>query len=300
MGYMELEGFVIKCLGGFYTVETAQGMVTCRARGRFRKDGISPCAGDRVIVQAVGGSGALIEVLPRKNHLVRPPVANLERLFVVASLRDPAVNLLLIDKTLAVAEVNGVEPVVIFTKTDLGDPGSLLETYRLAGIECCAVCSEHGEGLAQVRALAAGKVSAFIGNSGVGKSTLLNAVFPGLELETGEISQKLGRGRHTTRHVEFYPLPEGGYAADTPGFSTFDVERYKLMDIKQLVAGFREIERFSHDCQFTSCSHTCEKGCAVLRAAAEGKVAKSRIESYGAMYQEIKGVKKWEQKNKHV
>lgn len=288
-------------MGGFYTVETPQGMVTCRARGLFRKEGVSPCAGDRVTVQTDGdGSGALVEVLPRRNYLVRPPVANLDCLFVVASVKDPAVNLALIDKTLAVAEINGIEPVVVFTKTDLGDAGPLLDIYRLAGIKCCAVCSGRGEGVLQVRELAAGKASVFLGNSGVGKSTLLNAVFPGLELETGEISRKLGRGRHTTRHVEFYPLPDGGYAADTPGFSTFDVERYQLTDKEQLVSGFREIERFSHDCQFTSCSHTCEKGCAVLGAAKEGKIARSRIENYGAMYQEIKGVKKWEQKSKHV
>lgn len=298
---MELSGFVIKCVGGFYTVETPQGIVTCRARGLFRKEGISPCAGDRVTVQTGGDCpGALVEVFPRRNYLVRPPVANLDCLFVVASVSDPAVNLALVDKTLAVAEINGIEPVVVFTKTDLGDAGPLLDIYRLAGIKCCAVCSGRGEGVRQVRELAAGKTSAFLGNSGVGKSTLLNAVFPGLELETGEISRKLGRGRHTTRHVEFYPLPEGGYAADTPGFSTFDVERYQLTDKEQLVSGFREIERFSHDCRFTSCSHTCEMGCAVLGAANEGKIARSRIENYGAMYQEIKGVKKWEQKSKHV
>lgn len=294
-------GFVVKCLGGFYTVETDQGLVSCRARGRFRKEGVSPCAGDHVRV-TVGedGSKALSEILPRKNHLVRPPVANLDRLFVVASVREPSANLALIDKTIAVAEINGIEPVVLFTKTDLGDPERLLEAYRLAGIPCCAVCTKNGEGVEQVRALTAGKVSAFLGNSGVGKSTLLNAAFPDFRLETGEISQKLGRGRHTTRHVEFYPLPEGGYAADTPGFSTFDVERYHLTEKEQLVAGFREVARYAQDCRFTSCSHTCEQGCAVLQAVDEGKIARSRIENYAAMYQEIKGVKKWEQKNKLV
>lgn len=296
---MKLEGLVIKCVGGFYTVETAGERIVCRARGRFRRDGISPCAGDRVTLYREGdGSWVLSEVLPRKNHLVRPPAANLDRLFVVASLRDPAVNLALVDKALAAAEINGIEPVAVFTKADLGDAGPLLEIYRTAGIECCAVCAQRGEGIERVRELAAGKVSAFIGNSGAGKSTLLNAAFPGLGLETGEISRKLGRGRHTTRQVELYPLPGGGYAADTPGFST--MERYRITDKEQLVKGFREIEAFSGDCQFTSCSHTCEKGCAVLRAAAEGKIASSRLENYGAMYQEIKGVKKWEQKNKHV
>lgn len=297
---MELTGFVIKCVGGFYTVETPDGPVVCRARGRFRKEGVSPCAGDRVTVQADGGTGALIEILPRKNHLVRPPVANLDRLFVVASVMEPSANLMLIDKTVAAAEIRGIEPVVVFTKTDLGDAGPLLEVYRLAGIDCCAVCAGRGEGIDQVRRMAAGRISAFLGNSGVGKSTLLNAAFPGLGLETGEISRKLGRGRHTTRQVEFFPLPEGGYAADTPGFSTFDMERYTLTSAQQLVSGFREIEKFSRDCQFTSCSHTCEKGCAVLTAAREGKIARSRVENYGTMYQEIKGVKKWEQKNRLV
>lgn len=298
---MKSTGFVIRCVGGFYTVETAQGIVTCRARGRFRKEGISPCAGDQVdIVVDEDSTGTLVDILPRKNNLVRPPVANLDRLFVVASVLEPTANLRLIDQTIAVAEVNDIESVVVFTKTDLGDPGPLLEIYRLAGIECCAVCSERGEGIQRVQELAAGKISAFLGNSGVGKSTLMNIVFPGLKLETGEISQKLGRGRHTTRQVEFFSLPEGGYAADTPGFSTFDLERYQLTSKEQLVSGFREVKRFSQDCQFSSCSHTCEKGCAVLRAADEGKIAGSRIENYRAMYQEIKGVKKWEQKSKHV
>lgn len=298
---MESEGFVIKCVGGFYTVETGKGLCTCTARGRFRKDGVSPCAGDRVRIQAnPDGTGALTEILPRRNHLVRPPVANLDRLFVVASVREPMANLMLIDKAVAVAELGGIEPVVVFTKADLGDAGRLMEIYRLAEIPCCTVSVKTGEGVEQVRALASGRVSAFLGNSGVGKSTLLNAVFPGFALKTGEISQKLGRGRHTTRQVEFYKLPEGGYSADTPGFSTFDMERYQLTDKEQLIHGFREMERYSQDCRFTSCSHTCEQGCAVLEAAKQGKIAASRIGNYAAMYQEIKGVKKWEQKNKHV
>lgn len=298
---MEQEGFVTKCLGGFYTVETPERLYTCRARGRFRKEGVSPCAGDRVRISVeADGTGTLTEILPRKNHLVRPPTANLDCLFVVASVREPAVNLALIDKTLAVAEINGIEPVVVFTKTDLDRVEEYLEIYRLAGIPCCAASAQTGEGTAWVRKWAAGKTSVFLGNSGVGKSTLLNAAFPGLSLKTGEISQKLGRGRHTTRQVEFYKLPEGGYVADTPGFSTFDVERYRLTDKEALIKGFREMEHFAQECQFSSCSHTCEMGCAVLRAASEGKIARSRIENYAAMYQEIKGVKKWEQKNRHV
>ncbi len=298
---MELEGFVIKCVGGFYTVETDQGQMICRARGRFRKEKVSPCAGDRVVIDAaLDGTGALTQILPRRNHLVRPPVANLDRLFIVASMREPAANTGLIDKAAAVAELEGIEPVVVFTKTDLGDPEPLLESYRLAGLECCAVSSVNGSGAQRVRELAVGKTSAFIGNSGVGKSTLLNLAFPGFRLETGEISQKLGRGRHTTRQVEFFRLDGGGYVADTPGFSTFDMEKYRLTDKEQLIHGFRELEGYAADCQFTSCSHTCEKGCAVLQAVNEGRIARSRFESYAAIYQEIKGVKQWEQKSKLV
>lgn len=295
---MEREGFVIKCVGGFYTVETAAGRFTCRARGRFRKERVSPCAGDWVKISVeADGAGTLTEILPRKNHLVRPPIANLDRLFVVASVVEPAANTALIDKAIAAAELRGIRPAAVFTKADLGDPAPLLEAYRLAEIDCCAVSAINGKGLESVRALAAGAVSAFVGNSGVGKSTLMNLAFPGLQLETGEISQKLGRGRHTTRQVEFFQLDGGGYVADTPGFSTFDMERYQLTDKEQLVHGFREMEAFAGDCRFASCSHTCEKGCAILRAVKEGKIARSRFESYAAMYQEIKGVKQWEQKN---
>ena len=162
------------------------------------------------------------------------------------------------------------------------------------------VSSRTGEGVEQVRQLLAGKISAFTGNSGVGKSSLLNTLFPQLELKTGEISQKLGRGRHTTREVELYKLDSGGYVADTPGFSTFDIERYRLTDKEQLVYGFREFVPYLGQCQFTSCSHTCEKGCAVLQAMEEGKISRSRFESYYTMYQEIKDVKQWQQKNKNA
>lgn len=300
MGQMEIEGFVRKCVGGFYTVETDLGLYTCTARGKFRKEKISPCAGDRVVVLVEeNGAGALAKILPRRNHLIRPSIANLDQLFIVASVQEPGANTFLIDKTIAAAELKGICPVVVLTKADLGGVEPLEEAYHMAGIDCCVASSKTGVGVERVRVLLQGKVSAFIGNSGVGKSTLLNAVFPGLKLTTGEISQKLGRGRHTTRQVEFYKL-ESGYVADTPGFSTFDLERYQLTDKERLVLGFREIAAFAQDCQFTSCSHTCEKGCAVLQALQQGKIARSRFESYVEMYQEIKGVKQWELKSKRV
>lgn len=296
-----LEGLVRKGIGGFYTVETENGFYTCKARGKFRRERISPYAGDRVrITGEEDFTGALEEILPRRNFLVRPPIANIDQLFIVASLRDPFPEPLIIDKTIAVAELANISPILVLTKTDLEDGSQLKAVYDLAGIPCFVVSSRTGEGVEQVRQLLAGKISAFTGNSGVGKSSLLNTLFPQLELKTGEISQKLGRGRHTTREVELYKLDGGGYVADTPGFSTFDIERYCLTDKEQLVYGFREFIPYLGQCQFTSCSHTCEKGCAVLQAMEEGKISRSRFESYYTMYQEIKDVKQWQQKNRNA
>lgn len=297
---MKKTGLILKGIGGFYSVETEEGRFICKARGRFRKERITPFAGDRVeITVAEDGTGTIDEVLPRKNYLARPPVANLDRLFVVSSMCDPSPDKFLIDKTIAAAETKQIEPVLVFTKTDLRDTEGLETIYRKAGVLCCVVSSATGEGVEYVRELLKSKISAFTGNSGVGKSTLLNALFPEFTLKTGEISQKLGRGRHTTREVELYPIENSGYVADTPGFSTFDMERYELFDKEQLVYGFREFVPFLGKCQFTSCSHTCEKGCAVLQAVKEGKISLSRIESYRAMYQEVKDIKQW-QRNKNV
>ncbi len=304
MDYRETEGLVRKCVGGFYTVETEEGFYTVTARGRFRKEGVSPCAGDRVRVSVTDEdrTGALTLIHPRKNALVRPPLANLDRLFVVSSMRDPAPVPLLLDKTVAAAELSGIEPIVVFTKADLahGPLEALREGYRLAGLSCLLVSAVTGEGVEEVRALLTRGISAFTGNSGVGKSTLLNALFPGLALRTGEISQKLGRGRHTTREVELYKTGEGCYVADTPGFSTFELSRYRLTDKERLIEGFREMAPLAEGCQFSSCSHTCEKGCAVLEGVRNGVVGKTRFESYVQMYQEIKDVKAWQQKKGNV
>lgn len=296
-----LEGLVRKGIGGFYTVETPQGDFTCTARGKFRKERISPYAGDRVRITAEeDGTGALEEILPRKNFLARPPIANIDQLFIVSSLRDPYPEPLIIDKTIAVAEMMDISPVLVLTKTDLDDPSELKAIYDLAGVPCLVVSSKTGDGVDLVRQLLRGKISAFTGNSGVGKSTLLNAVFPHFDLKTGEVSQKLGRGRHTTREVELYKLQDGGYVADTPGFSTFDIERYRLTDKEKLAFGFREFAPYLGKCQFSSCSHTCEKGCAILQAVEEGKIPRSRFESYCAMYEEIKDVKQWQQKSRNA
>lgn len=297
-----LSGLILKCVGGLYFVETDEGIYKCAARGRFRREGISPCAGDMVRISGDEDfTGAVEEIFERKNHFARPPLANLDRLFVVASMMDPAPQTLVIDKVIAAAESQNIEPVLVLNKTDLADPKELLGVYRLSAIPAIAVCCLIGNGVDEVKELLfSGGISAFIGNSGVGKSSLLNSLFPSLGLKTGEISQKLGRGRHTTREVELISVAPGTYVADTPGFSTFSLERYKLTDQKTLESGFREFGPYIGNCVFSSCSHTTEKGCAVLKAVNEGKIARSRHESYVAMYNEIKDVRQWEQKTKNA
>ncbi len=290
----ERTGLVLKGIGGFYYVQDGENLISCRARGKFRKDRVSPYAGDHVrFTVDENGEGYLAEILPRRNFLVRPPLANLDKLFVISSVSDPQPSTLIIDKTIAAAELKNIEPVLVFTKTDLEDASVLREIYGGIGLRTYFVSAESSEGMDALRAELAGCISAFTGNSGVGKSTLLNRLMPQLVLETGEISRKLGRGRHTTRHVELYPV-ENGYVADTPGFSTLDIERYELFRKEELPGGFREFEPYLGQCRFSSCSHTCEKGCAVLAAAQAGKIARSRLESYIAMYNEVKDIREWQ------
>lgn len=286
------EGVVLKGVGGFYSVRLGERMIACSARGKFRKDRITPYAGDRVRFTAdANDEGRLLEILPRRNFLTRPPLANLDKLFIVCSMADPRPNPLILDKTIAAAELQGIEPVLVFTKTDLSAPDALLGIYQAAGFHCYT--AENGVCGEDLRAELEGCVSAFTGNSGVGKSTLLNAILPGLAQETGETSRKLGRGRHTTRQVELFEV-NGGYVADTPGFSAMDMERYVPLTAAELPGGFREFEPYLDACRFTSCTHTVERGCAVLDAVKAGKISRSRLESYIAMYNEVKEVREWQ------
>lgn len=290
-------GLLCKGIGGFYYVEAANTIYEAKARGIFRKKKITPLAGDIVTLSIEeDGTCTIEEIAERKNFLIRPPVANLDQLFLVTSIQSPSPNLLVLDKMLAGAEEQGISPVVVLSKADLEDTGEYQKIYEKAGIPVLTVSSVTGDGVEQVQRLLQGKLSAFSGNSGVGKSSLLNKIDSRLSLATAEISQKLGRGRHTTRQVELLKLGPDTYVADTPGFSSVDMLQTELIRKENLAHDFREFVPYLGQCQFASCSHTKEKGCAVLAALNEGKIAPSRHQNYIAMYDEIKNIKEWEHK----
>lgn len=291
-------GLITKAISGFYYIEAADTLYECKARGIFRKKGISPVVGDKAEITVYDDGTAAIEtILPRRNELIRPPLANLDQLFIVSSVSEPSPNLLIIDKITAVAVEKGIEPIVVFTKTDLADVTELLTTYRSIGMKAFGYSIHSPQDREQLCRLLKGKVSAFTGNTGVGKSSLLNSLFPDLAIETAEISQKLGRGRHTTRHCELYKVG-GGYVADTPGFSTVDIERYEIILCDEMAECFPEFREYLTQCRFSTCSHTCEKGCAVLSAVADGHIPLSRHQSYQAMYEEVRNIPEWEIKKR--
>ena len=291
------EGIILKALSGFYYVDDGERSVTCRARGRHRHEGISPLVGDRVrFTRLEGGAGALDEILPRKNEFFRPAVANIDLLVVVASQAVPVTDPFLIDRVAAIAASRGCETLVCVNKWDLEPGEDLARIYEQAGVPTLRVSAETGEGIGDLRRAIAGRVCAFTGNSGVGKSSLLNALEAGLDLATGEISGKLGRGRHTTRHVELFRLSCGVLAVDTPGFSSFDVDRMELARKEELQYAFREFVPYLGKCRFLDCAHVKEKGCAVLEAVGAGEISPSRHRSYVRLYEQAKAVPDWQRK----
>lgn len=292
IGMAELEGRLLQCNGGFYYVEVAGAVYECRARGVFRKQGMSPLAGDLVHIEPQDDKvGTLTAVLPRKNALIRPAVANLDALVIVVAVADPRPNALIIDKMIAIAEDQEIEPIVVISKSDLQDAAEWERLYTAAGIATFVVTSTDPQTVEPLKRYIAGKTTAFTGNSGVGKSTILNMMEPAWDLMTGETSKKLGRGRHTTRTVTLYVWADG-YIADTPGFSSLDMARIEIPR-EHLPFCFREFEPYLGGCQFTSCSHTKEKGCAILQAVADGEIAVSRHESFVAMTEEAKMRETW-------
>ena len=274
------------------------GTGICKARGVLRRDDIRPVAGDAVRISITGEKGTIDEILPRKNDMIRPPVANIDTMFFVVSTTEPAPNMTVLDKLLAIAQYKGIEQAIIITKVDIKQFTQWYEDYVKAGFDVYVVDYADPNTIDPIRKRCAKGLNVFCGNSGVGKSTLINAISPGLDLKTGDISQKLGRGRHTTRSVELYPMSGGGYIADSPGFSSLETNRLDTIFKDELQHCFREFARYIYKCRYSDCSHTSEPGCAVLQAVLDGQIPASRHESYVRMYEEARSIKEWEQEKK--
>ena len=291
----ESTGIITKSIGGLYLTETPGGIYECKARGIFRKMNISPSVGDRVKLEEIKGNTAVIaEIAERKNYIIRPPLANLDVLIFVVSSCSPKPNLTLMDKFIAISSYKDIENIIVITKLDLQENKEISEIYGAAGIRVVEVDYAGKNSYMPLIDMIEGKICAFTGNTGVGKSTLLNHLIEGIDIKTGEISEKLGRGRHTTRHTELYKLPNGAYIADTPGFSTFDTNRYDIIKKDKLELCFAEFEPYLGKCGFLDCAHISEKKCAVREAVEKGAIAESRYRSYCEMYEEAKQIKDWE------
>ena len=289
-------GRILRSISGFYDVQTPVGLISCRARGILRKDGNTPLTGDMVEITVEKGKGMVERILPRKNSFVRPAVANIDGLVVFAANVNPVTEPVLIDRVAAIAGDQEVPVVLCVNKCDLDPAIDLVRIYRNAGFPVIAASAETGEGVEALRELIQGKLTAFTGNSGVGKSSMLNRLCPELQLPTGEVSDKLGRGRHTTRHVELYPLGENTYVADTPGFSSFDTDQMEIILKENLQYAFPDFGRYVGCCQFHDCSHRKEPGCAVRAALEAGEIEKTRYDSYLRLYEKASQVKLWEMK----
>ena len=287
-------GRILRSLSGFYDVLTGEGIVTCRARGILRKEGNSPLTGDLVEITVEKGKGMVEKILPRKNHFIRPAVANVDALVVFAANVNPVTEPFLIDRVAAIAGDQEVPVYLCVNKCDLDPAADLVRIYEHAGFPVIRTSAETGEGVEQLRALLEGKLTAFTGNSGVGKSSILNRLAPGLQLETGEVSERLGRGRHTTRHVELYRLGENTYVADTPGFSSFDTDQMELILKENLQYAFPDFGAFLGKCRFDDCPHRKEPDCAVRAAVEAGDIEASRYESYLRLYEKSSQIKAWE------
>ena len=313
-----LKGKITRGVGGLYTVTVLDEQseyfcqsVKCRARGIFRHNHLTPLPGDTVLMSyedsqgenSDGGKFVIDEIIDRKNALIRPPLANLDYLFVTMACASPAPILSTVDKLISIAEHNKIEPVIVITKCELDEARAteLEALYRSCGFECFKLSAKDDIGVAPIdefiKQNMSGKIAAFAGASGIGKSTLLNRLFPHLELSTSDISRKIERGRHTTREAVLFAISDAadcGYIADTPGFSMLDFKRFDFFEKDDLVHTMREFAPYIGECRYTKCSHTKEQGCAVIEAVKSGEIPKSRHESYVELYDILKTRKKWE------
>ncbi len=293
---MNNSGRIMKALSGFYYVQTPEKLVECKARGRFRKEGVSPLVGDWVQISMERGKGMIEKIEPRKNSFVRPAVANLDMLVLLVSEAIPVTEPYLIDRITAIAGDQNVPVVICVNKSDLEPGNTLQEIYTRAGYDVVMTSAVTGAGVDQLRGLIKGKTVAFSGNSGVGKSSILNCLDTRLSIQTGEVSEKLGRGRHTTRHIELFPLDDQTFVADTPGFSSFDTEQMEIILKENLQYAFPDFAPYLGQCQFHDCAHIKEPGCEVRRALEKGLIGKTRYESYLKLYEKAKEIKLWEMK----
>ena len=290
----QLNGIIIKGIGGFYYIEADGDIYECKARGAFRKKKISPLAGDNVTITVrENGENTIDDILERKNFLIRPPVANVDTLVIVSSVKEPVPSTLAIDRLTAIAVSKNIKPCIVFSKSDLGDTKEFEEIYKKAGLDVCSVCCKTGEGVEKVKEMIKGGITVFTGNTGVGKSSLLNCIDSRFSIETGEVSSKLGRGRHTTRDVTLHKVNDF-YVADTPGFSSLDIESGELIMKEDLPYCFPEFSEYLGKCRFSSCTHTVDKGCKILDALENGDIHESRHLSYVTMYNEVKNIKEWQ------
>jgi ribosome biogenesis GTPase len=294
-----VKGVIYKALSGFYYVKTDEGMIECRARGKFRAEKLSPLVGDDVLAEVTEpGKGTVTEILPRRNFFVRPSVANIDALVMVVSAAIPVTDPFLIDRISAIAELKGCESIICINKCDIEAGDELYDIYSSAGFTAVKTSAVTGEGIDELGRALQGKRCAFTGNSGVGKSSLLNALHPGFDIMTADVSQKLGRGRHTTRHIELFELAGGAVVADTPGFSSFDTEEINLELKEKLPYLFREFRPYLGSCFYNDCAHVKEQGCAVLEALNNGSIKPSRHKSYVRLFEQLKDLREWNQKNK--
>lgn len=291
------KGRIEKALSGFYYVNTGAEVLQCRARGKFRREGLSPLVGDWVQVRELGnGEGFVEQIEPRRNVFTRPSAANIDQLVIIASGAIPVTDPYLIDRISAIATLKNCQVLVCLNKCDLDSADELYDIYSGSAIDVLRVSAKTGEGMGKLCEKLNGKLNAFTGNSGVGKSSILNALDEKLTIPVGEVSKALGRGRHTTRHVEMFPLNDNTYVIDTPGFSSFDTEELNLELKAHLPETFPEFLPYMDDCRFVGCKHIKEKGCCVLQAVKEGKIPRSRHASYIRLYEEVKDLKEWEKK----
>ena len=285
-------GVVIKGIGGNYDVACGDEILRCRASAKLRRDGVL-AAGEYVTLRVTGSGGYILERLPRRNGLIRPAIANIDQLVILCSQAPPVTDPYLIDKVTVVALYQGIRPIILLNKCDLHPSGELYDAYQKAGFSVVRASAVTGEGVEELTAMLAGKISAFTGNSAIGKSSILNRIDSRFGLQVGDMSEKIARGRHTTRHVELLRLKNGGLVADTPGFSTFDAVRMEKLTRENLQHYFPELEPYFARCRFSDCRHIKEPGCLVREAVERGDIARSRYESYCKLYEEVAAQKLW-------